>query len=628
MSSCVEETPLKLYDELNDDLNETPPPKKNKRVGNYKLLKTIGKGTFGKVKLAENVETGSQVAVKIIEKANVSTLKQKHSVQREVRLMKLLNHPNIVKVFDILETETEIYIAMELADGGELFDYIVAQGKVKEIEARKFFREIISAVDYCHRNSVIHRDLKPENLLLDKDRNLKIIDFGFGNTFHRERTLDTYCGSPYYAAPEMILGIRYIGPEVDIWSLGVILYALIAGYLPFDSETMNQLYEKIIIGAYVTPEHFSKDVSDLIQKVLTVEASKRATMLDILNHSWTNIGYTSIPVSHVPLRPEVVLTPNEESFQELLSYGIEELEVRKVLGRNSGAHPISSLYHLIDEARCRTHKVEMHPQKQQHEQEDHLNLSNENMAKSSSTTSIKSENERISAIRRGTTVRPKIGDPRRIVSNGYEIKNYYNDVIQHVEKGFSEPTNIGVELRSNSNTQRVASARVRGKNGGNGKDINNKRSISGSNIINQFTHMFKDGFSLKAKSSVKDSAYGSTKLGESSLGDLVTLKSLPLIKGVFNVCTTSSKPVKEISDEILRVLGYNQIRFQQTDPYTFLCEDITQISKRQKSVNSLEIVICRIPRMEGMHGLHLKRTRGNVWTHKKLCSQLVEQMRL
>ncbi|TPX31275.1 hypothetical protein SeMB42_g07784 [Synchytrium endobioticum] len=323
------------------------------RVGDYILKKTIGQGTFGKVKLAEHAITKELVAIKVIEKASVKTQKQKNSVQREVRLMKLLYHPHIVETLDIVETDDHIYIVMEYAAGGELFDYIVSHGMIKEKEARMFFRQVLSAVAFCHQNSVIHRDLKPENLLLDAHKNIRIIDFGFGNTFHRERFLDTYCGSPFYAAPEMIKGVRYVGPEVDVWSLGVILYALLSGRLPFDAVTMNELYEHISSGKYQVPSHFTSDMTHLISRMLTVDPKKRATLKEVIEHRWVNIGYSSLVSSQVQPRSLVVPDPNPDSLAELVTYGISEAEVRRVLVQGGALHPIVSLYHLVDEGRRR-----------------------------------------------------------------------------------------------------------------------------------------------------------------------------------------------------------------------------------------------------------------------------------
>ncbi|KAI3644844.1 hypothetical protein MP228_011008 [Amoeboaphelidium protococcarum] len=326
----------------------------DKRVGDYVFLKTLGKGTFGKVKLAEHAVTRQKVAIKIMEKSNIKTQKQKISVDREVRLMKLLNHPHIVGAIDVYETKTHLFIVMEHADGGELFDYIVKNNQVKELEARRFFRQLISAVDYCHKNSIIHRDLKPENLLLDSNKNIKLIDFGFGNTFHKDRLLETYCGSPFYAAPEMIQGIRYIGPEVDVWSMGVILYAMLSGRLPFDAPTMNELYEKIARGKYAVPPQFSQDAIHLISRMLTVDPKKRITLAEIKQHPWVNCGFPCTPIeNHLPQRPLTVLKPHPQTLQELSTYGFKVEDTTRIVQTEFNLHPIVSLYHLIDEARRR-----------------------------------------------------------------------------------------------------------------------------------------------------------------------------------------------------------------------------------------------------------------------------------
>jgi serine/threonine protein kinase len=199
--------------------------------------------------------------------------------------------------------------------------------------------------------------LKPENLLLDAEQNIKIIDFGFGNTFHRERLLDTYCGSPFYAAPEMIRGIKYIGPEVDVWSLGVILFALLSGRLPFDAQTVNELYDKIARGKYDVPRHFSVDATHLIARMLHTDPARRATLDEVKHHVWVTTGF-SVPVrSHLKDRPFTVARPHPESLAELVSYGFREEEIVKILRLEVNPHPIVSLYHLIDETRKRKENV-------------------------------------------------------------------------------------------------------------------------------------------------------------------------------------------------------------------------------------------------------------------------------
>ncbi|XP_078675681.1 serine/threonine-protein kinase MARK1-like isoform X17 [Branchiostoma floridae x Branchiostoma belcheri] len=280
---------------------ETDPPESTRQlhrsrneehphIGKYRLLKTIGKGNFAKVKLARHVPTGKEVAIKIIDKTqlNPSSLQK---LFREVRIMKMLNHPNIVKLFEVIETEKTLYLVMEYASGGEVFDYLVAHGRMKEKEARAKFRQIVSAVQYCHQKRVVHRDLKAENLLLDSDMNIKIADFGFSNEFTPGNKLDTFCGSPPYAAPELFQGKKYDGPEVDVWSLGVILYTLVSGSLPFDGQNLKELRERVLRGKYRIPFYMSTDCENLLKRFLVLNPLKRGSLEAIMRDRWMNVGY-------------------------------------------------------------------------------------------------------------------------------------------------------------------------------------------------------------------------------------------------------------------------------------------------------------------------------------------------
>uniref|UniRef100_A0A915AGQ6 MAP/microtubule affinity-regulating kinase 3 n=1 Tax=Parascaris univalens TaxID=6257 RepID=A0A915AGQ6_PARUN len=259
-------------------------------IGKYKLLKTIGKGNFAKVKLAKHIPTGIEVAIKIIDKTalNPSSL---HKLFREVKIMKQLDHPNIVKLYQVMETDQTLYLVMEYASGGEVFDYLVAHGRMKEKEARAKFRQIVSAVQYLHQKNIIHRDLKAENLLLDSDMNIKIADFGFSNQFVVGNKLDTFCGSPPYAAPELFQGKKYDGPEVDVWSLGVILYTLVSGSLPFDGQNLKELRERVLRGKYRIPFYMSTDCENLLKKFLVLNPARRGTLETIMKDRWMNIGY-------------------------------------------------------------------------------------------------------------------------------------------------------------------------------------------------------------------------------------------------------------------------------------------------------------------------------------------------
>uniref|UniRef100_A0A672G1I1 non-specific serine/threonine protein kinase n=1 Tax=Salarias fasciatus TaxID=181472 RepID=A0A672G1I1_SALFA len=244
-------------------------------IGNYRLLKTIGKGNFAKVKLARHVLTGREVAVKIIDKTQLNPT----SLQK------------VMKLFEVIETEKTLYLVMEYASGGEVFDYLVAHGRMKEKEARAKFRQIVSAVQYCHQRRIVHRDLKAENLLLDADMNIKIADFGFSNEFTVGSKLDTFCGSPPYAAPELFQGKKYDGPEVDVWSLGVILYTLVSGSLPFDGQNLKELRERVLRGKYRIPFYMSTDCENLLKKLLVLNPVKRGSLEQIMKDHWMNVGH-------------------------------------------------------------------------------------------------------------------------------------------------------------------------------------------------------------------------------------------------------------------------------------------------------------------------------------------------
>ncbi|MBN3271948.1 MARK4 kinase, partial [Polyodon spathula] len=312
-------------------------------IGNYRLLKTIGKGNFAKVKLGRHVLTGREVAIKIIDKTQLNpTSLQK--LFREVRIMKGLNHPNIVKLFEVIETDKTLYLVMEYASGGEVFDYLVSHGRMKEKEARSKFRQIVSAVHYCHEKNIVHRDLKAENLLLNADSNIKIADFGFSNEFTLGSKLDTFCGSPPYAAPELFQGKKYDGPEVDIWSLGVILYTLVSGSLPFDGQNLKELRERVLRGKYRVPFYMSTDCENILRRFLVLNPTKRCTLEQIMNDKWINTGYEGDE-----LKPH--LEPQEDyndakRIEVMVGMGYSREEIRDAL-TNQKYNELTATYLLL-----------------------------------------------------------------------------------------------------------------------------------------------------------------------------------------------------------------------------------------------------------------------------------------
>uniref|UniRef100_A0A8C2ZZK3 MAP/microtubule affinity-regulating kinase 3 n=1 Tax=Cyclopterus lumpus TaxID=8103 RepID=A0A8C2ZZK3_CYCLU len=322
-------------------------------IGNYRLLKTIGKGNFAKVKLARHVLTGREVAVKIIDKTQLNpTSLQK--LFREVRIMKVLNHPNIVKLFEVIETEKTLYLVMEYASGGEVFDYLVAHGRMKEKEARAKFRQIVSAVQYCHQRRIVHRDLKAENLLLDADMNIKIADFGFSNEFTVGSKLDTFCGSPPYAAPELFQGKKYDGPEVDVWSLGVILYTLVSGSLPFDGQNLKELRERVLRGKYRIPFYMSTDCENLLKKLLVLNPVKRGSLEQIMKDHWMNVGHEEEELKpHIEpesdfsdiSRIELMVTmgfPKDEITESLQGQKYDDVMATYLLLGRKGSEPLTN----------------------------------------------------------------------------------------------------------------------------------------------------------------------------------------------------------------------------------------------------------------------------------------------
>ncbi|XP_026233934.1 serine/threonine-protein kinase BRSK2-like isoform X4 [Anabas testudineus] len=258
-------------------------------VGPYRLEKTLGKGQTGLVKLGVHCVTCQKVAIKIVnrEKLSESVLMK---VEREIAILKLIEHPHVLKLHDVYENKKYLYLVLEHVSGGELFDYLVKKGRLTPKEARKFFRQIISALDFCHSHSICHRDLKPENLLLDEKNNIRIADFGMASLQVGDSLLETSCGSPHYACPEVIRGEKYDGRKADAWSCGVILFALLVGALPFDDDNLRNLLEKVKLGVFHMPHFIPPDCQNLLRGMIEVDPNKRLTLEQIQKHTWYLAG--------------------------------------------------------------------------------------------------------------------------------------------------------------------------------------------------------------------------------------------------------------------------------------------------------------------------------------------------
>ncbi|KAL2587892.1 hypothetical protein GLYMA_13G166100v4 [Glycine max] len=266
--------------------------KVRRKIGKYEVGRTIGEGTFAKVKFARNSETGDSVAIKIMAKTTILQHRMVEQIKREISIMKIVRNPNIVRLHEVLASQTRIYIILEFVMGGELYDKIVQQGKLSENESRRYFQQLIDTVDHCHRKGVYHRDLKPENLLLDAYGNLKVSDFGLSAlTKQGVDLLHTTCGTPNYVAPEVLSNRGYDGAAADVWSCGVILYVLMAGYLPFEEADLPTLYRRINAAEFVCPFWFSADTKSFIQKILDPNPKTRVKIEEIRKEPWFKKNY-------------------------------------------------------------------------------------------------------------------------------------------------------------------------------------------------------------------------------------------------------------------------------------------------------------------------------------------------
>ncbi|PVH83196.1 serine/threonine protein kinase-like protein Kin1 [Cadophora sp. DSE1049] len=302
-------------------------------TGNWVLGKTIGAGSMGKVKLARRVEGGEQVAVKIVPRGSTDDghnqsradrERADHSKEvrtaREAAIVTLLDHPYICAMRDVVRTTYHWYMLFEYVNGGQMLDYIISHGRLKEKQARKFSRQIASALDYCHRNSIVHRDLKIENILISKTGDIKIIDFGLSNLFAPRGHLKTFCGSLYFAAPELLQAKAYTGPEVDVWSFGIVLYVLVCGKVPFDDQSMPALHAKIKKGIVDYPNWLSPECKNLISRMLVTDPKQRASLQEIMNHPWMTKGFGAPPENYLPIREPLQMPLDPSVIQAMTGF--------------------------------------------------------------------------------------------------------------------------------------------------------------------------------------------------------------------------------------------------------------------------------------------------------------------
>ena len=313
----------------------------------FKVVRKLGEGMFSTVKLATHSLTEEQVAIKILEKTRITKLEDKERIYREISIMKKLHHFNIAKLYQVVDNKLDIYLIQEHIPGKEFMEYLTKKGKLNEIEACKFYHQIISGLEYIHQCGIAHRDFKPENILITNDNTfLKIIDFGLSNFYKENELLKTACGSPCYAPPEMIKEEKYNGALTDIWSSGIILYLMLCGKLPFYHEVNDIMYEKILSGKFELPEHLSDNAKDILIKILEIDPKKRYTFEQIKEHPWFNIidkNYLMLKGVNVD---EDIMPIDEEIVLDMEKMGFNKMEIKYSLIKNFH-NKVTTVYDLL-----------------------------------------------------------------------------------------------------------------------------------------------------------------------------------------------------------------------------------------------------------------------------------------
>ena len=313
----------------------------------FKIDRKLGEGMFSTVKLATHSLTGEQVAIKILEKTRIAKVEDKERINREISIMKRLYHFNIIKLYQVVENKLTIYLIQEHIQGKEFMEYLTKKGKLKEVEACKFYHQIISGLEYIHQCGIAHRDFKPENILLTNDNTiLKIIDFGLSNSYKKNQLLKTACGSPCYAPPEMILEQNYNAAKSDIWSSGIILYLMICGKLPFYHEENQIMYQQIISGVFELPHYLSENAKDLLKKILEIDPKKRINFEEIKAHPWFNIIDKNYLMHKGININEDIIPIDEEIIKNMEKIGFNKMEIRYSLIKNFH-NKITTVYDLL-----------------------------------------------------------------------------------------------------------------------------------------------------------------------------------------------------------------------------------------------------------------------------------------
>uniref|UniRef100_A0A9L0IFC2 Serine/threonine-protein kinase SIK3 n=1 Tax=Equus asinus TaxID=9793 RepID=A0A9L0IFC2_EQUAS len=603
-------------------------------IGNYRLLKTIGKGNFAKVKLARHILTGREVAIKIIDKTQLNpTSLQK--LFREVRIMKILNHPNIVKLFEVIETDKTLYLIMEYASGGEVFDYLVAHGRMKEKEARAKFRQIVSAVQYCHQKRIVHRDLKAENLLLDADMNIKIADFGFSNEFTVGSKLDTFCGSPPYAAPELFQGKKYDGPEVDVWSLGVILYTLVSGSLPFDGQNLKELRERVLRGKYRIPFYMSTDCENLLKRFLVLNPIKRGTLEQIMKDRWINAGHEEdelkpfvepeLDISDQkriagPAIPSVVAYPKRSQTSTADSDLKEDgIPSRKSSSSAVGGKGIAPASPMLGNA-SNPNKADI-PERKKSSTVPSSNTTSGGMTRRNTyVCSERTTADRHSVIQNGKE-NSTIPDQRTPVASTHSISSATTpDRIRFPRGTASRSTFHGQprERRTATYNGPPASPSLSHE----ATPLSQTRSRGSTNLFSKLTSKLTRRLPTEYE---RNGRYeGSSRNVSAEQKDENKEAKPRSLRFTWSMKTTSSMDPNDMMREIRKVLDANNCDYEQRERFLLFC---VHGDGHAENLVQWEMEVCKLPRLS-LNGVRFKRISGTSIAFKNIASKIANELKL
>ncbi|XP_030114016.1 maternal embryonic leucine zipper kinase isoform X1 [Taeniopygia guttata] len=589
----------------------------------YELHGTVGTGGFAKVKLARHRLTGEKVAIKIMDKLALQD--DLPRVKLEIDAMKDLSHQHICRLYHVIETPKKIFMVLEYCPGGELFDYIISKDHLSEEEARIFFRQIVSAIAYVHNQGYAHRDLKPENLLIDEEHNLKLIDFGLcakpkgGLDYH----LNTCCGSPAYAAPELIQGKAYIGSEADIWSMGVLLYALLCGFLPFDDDNVMAVYRKIMRGKYSTPNWLSPSSTLLLDQMLQVDPKKRITIQHLLSHPWLMHGFSDTvqwqskyPLGHLDEDCITELSVFHEQSRETILQLITEWKYDHMsatylllLSKKARGKRVRLRFPCLTEHASTTMSTVLEHSRPDAQPEDTgLKLSTPVTRKVASKKHKDKENvETVSALRNEMPfVLPKTPLAKSQIETQVQAVPLRASAFK--ESQFTAVTPVK-KPDNRTNADELAAA-----------EILPERRCQSVELDLDLAHVDSSQKKRKAK------IFGSLERGLDKVITMLTpskkkrcTRDCPRkLKAHCNITTTHLLNPDELLNEIIIVLSKKHVEYVQKG-YTLKCQTRSDFGK---VTMEFELEVCQLTKPEAV-GIRRQRLKGDAWVYKRLIEDIL-----